>query len=64
MCLRQHSTAMEAASGSAAPHAGNDELNNQEGLHRILDDLHLPEAIEQTLHANGIACHRRLCLCI
>ena len=47
---------MEAASGSTAPHAGNDELNNQEGLHRILDDLHLPEAIEQALHANGIAC--------
>ena len=36
---------MDAAFGSAAPHAPNDELNNQEGLRRILDDLRLPEAI-------------------
>ena len=42
--------------GTQATHALHDELNNESGLHRILHELHLPQAFEDALHEQGIKC--------
>ena len=40
----------------AAPHSAHDELNNEEGLQRILRELCVPSAMHQALRAQGICC--------
>ena len=40
----------------AAPHSAHDELNNEEGLQRILRELCVPPAMHQALRAQGICC--------
>ncbi|CAE7709675.1 unnamed protein product, partial [Symbiodinium necroappetens] len=39
-----------------APHSAHDELNNEEGLQRILRELCVPPAMHQALRAQGICC--------
>ncbi|CAE7281083.1 unnamed protein product, partial [Symbiodinium microadriaticum] len=51
---------MAAQSGAdvpgGAPHSAHDELNNDEGLQRILRELCVPPAMHQALRAQGICC--------
>ncbi|CAE7837445.1 unnamed protein product, partial [Symbiodinium necroappetens] len=39
-----------------APHSAHNELNNEEGLQRILRELCVPPAMHQALRAQGICC--------
>ena len=51
---------MATQSGAEAPstatHSVHDELNNEEGLQRILRELCVPDAMHQALRAQGICC--------